>query len=154
MSCAALAATTLLWMAATPAPAQPNAPTPAPATALEPLFADIVARAQNLKAQAEAMRETDAPASEAFKTGVADLAALDSRGQQIVRDRGVDGDLACILRGISEDLPVKLAALQMAADKPARDTALRELVYLLNDNIEVLLAPPGPASGLAPDGSV
>ncbi len=71
-------------------------------------------------------------------------------GQKVVRERGNDGDLACILRGIAEDLPVKLAALQLASDPIARDSALKELIYLLNDNIEVILAPPGPASGIAP----
>ncbi|MDP3298952.1 MAG: hypothetical protein Q8M38_02505 [Phenylobacterium sp.] len=150
MPCAALAASTLLWMAASPAPARPEAPVPAPATALEPLFAEIVTRAQGLKVQAEALRQSAAPVSEAFKTGIADLAALDMKGQQIVRDRGNDGDLACILRGIAEDLPVKLAALQLANEAGARDTALRELIYLLNDNVEVLVAPPGPASGIPP----
>lgn len=150
MPCAALAASTLLWMAAGPVPARPEPPLPPAATALEPLFADIVSRAGALKREAEMMRQAQAPASDAFKTRIADLAALDMQGQQIVRDRGNDGDLACILRGIAEDLPVKLAALQLASDAGARDTALRELIYLLNDNVEVLVAPPGPASGMAP----
>lgn len=150
MPCAALAASTLIWMAAGPAPARAEAPLPPAAVALEPLFADIVGRASALKTEAEAMRQTEAPATEAFKTGIADLADLDMRGQQIVRDRGNDGDLACILRGIAEDLPVKLAALQLASEASARDNALRELIYLLNDNIEVLVAPPGPASGMPP----
>lgn len=151
MPCAALAASTLLWMAAGPASAPPEPPTPPPAVALEPLFAEIVSRAGALKAQAEAMRQGQAPASAAFKTGIADLAALDMKGQQIIRDRGNDGDLACILRGIAEDLPVKLAILQLASDAGARDSALRELIYLLNDNVEVLVAPPGPSSGVDPD---
>jgi len=148
MPCAALAASTLLLMAAGPAPARTEPPTPPPAVALEPLFAEIVSRAGALKTEAETLRQTEAPPPEAFKTAVADLAALDMKGQQIIRDRGNDGDLACILRGIAEDLPVKLAALQLASDAGARDNALRELIYLLNDNVEVLVAPPGPASGI------
>ncbi|MDP2215413.1 hypothetical protein [Phenylobacterium sp.] len=154
MPCAALAASTLLWMAAGPAPARPETPVPAPATALEPLFADIVARAQGLKGQAETLRQTKAVASEAFKTEIADLAALNMVGQQRVRDRGNDGDLACILRGIAEDLPVKLAALQLASEPADRDLALRELIYLLNDNVEVIIAPPGPSAGPAPGGAI
>ena len=103
MPCAALALSTLLWMTAGPAPAQAEPPMPPPAVALEPLFAEIVGRAGALKTEAEAMRQTQAPTTEAFKTGIADLAALDMKGQQIVRDRGNDGDLACILRGIAAE---------------------------------------------------
>jgi hypothetical protein len=150
MPCAALAASSLLWLTAGPVPAQAEPPLPPAASALEPLFADIVTRARALKAEAEAMGPSNAPATDDFKSGIADLAALDMAGQKVVRERGNDGDLACILRGIAEDLPVKLAALQLANDPTARDSALKELIYLLNDNIEVILAPPGPASGIAP----
>lgn len=150
MPCAALAASSLLWLTAGPVPARAEPPLPPAASALEPLFADIVTRARALKAEAEAMGQSGAPATEAFKTGIAELAELDMAGQKVVRERGNDGDLACILRGIAEDLPVKLAGLQLASEPAARDSALKELIYLLNDNIEVILAPPGPASGIAP----
>lgn len=150
MSCSAVAASALLWLAAAPAGAAPEAATPPPATALEPFFADIVGRAQSLKGRAEAMRKTQGAADAAFKTDLADLAELDMEAHQRLKARGTDGDLTCILRGIAEDLPVKMAALQMAADEAARDLALREMIYLLNDNIEVIVTPPSVTSDLAP----
>jgi hypothetical protein len=60
--------------------------------------------------------------------------------------RGVTDDLKCILRGISQDLPVKLKDVAEAKDAKARDFALREISYLLNDNVEVITAPPQPAA--------
>ena len=60
------------------------------------------------------------------------------------RERGTDGDLKCILRGISEDMPKKVEAVQAAATPAERATALSELSYLLNDNVEVITAPPQP----------
>ena len=55
-----------------------------------------------------------------------------------------DGDLKCILRGIAEDIPLKLDAVEAATSPAARATALSELTYLLNDNVEVVTAPPQP----------
>ncbi len=103
MSCSAVAASALLWLAAAPAGASPEAATPPPATALEPFFADIVGRAQSLKGRAEAMRKTQGPADAAFKTDLADLAELDMQAHQRLKARGTDGDLTCILRGIAEE---------------------------------------------------
>ena len=53
---------------------------------------------------------------------------------------------AAILRGISQDLPEKLAAVRAATTLKAQDLALRDMVYLLNDNVEVITAPPRPAA--------
>jgi hypothetical protein len=68
------------------------------------------------------------------------------QGHLILKERGTDNDLKCILRGISEDIPVKVAAVETAPDAAARKLALDELSYLLNDNVEVITSPPQPAA--------
>ena len=115
----------------------------------EPLYADIIGRARTLKAQAEAYRKgADAlrplPAFDDFKARTAALSDLDMKGHMDLAARGTDGDLKCILKGISQDLPKRLAEVASAATATARDTALRDLVYLLNDNVEGITAPPAP----------
>jgi hypothetical protein len=84
------------------------------------------------------------PAFTGFKAQAAELAAIDMQGHLILKERGTDGDLKCILRGISEDMPKKVAAVETAATPAERRVALDELVYLLNDNVEVITAPPQP----------
>jgi hypothetical protein len=66
------------------------------------------------------------------------------QGHVELAKRGTDGDLKCILRGISQDLPKKLADLTAAKTGPDQDQALRDMSYLLNDNVEVITAPPAP----------
>jgi hypothetical protein len=119
----------------------------------EPLFADIVARSGALKGvvqgwiDAGVMNQSDFAAGTAFggfRTRAVELAALDMQGHMILKDRGTDGDLKCILRGISEDIPVRIAALEAATTPAERRLALEELHYLLNDNVEVITAPPQP----------
>lgn len=152
MTCAAVAASALLWLAAAPASAELSAP---PAIlAQEPLFAEIVDRARSLKTQAEGLRASAEAPGDSFIRDVRRLAELDMQGQKIVRDRGNDGDLACILRGISEDLAVKLDALAGATEPSARENVLRELIYLLNDNVEVIVTPPSVQSGVPADGAI
>ena len=141
MSCIAAAMLSALWLAAAPAGAGAGA-TPPPVTATEPLFADIVKRAGALKAEVEALKATNAPIGEAFKTKVGELAALDMQAHRSLAERNLDGDLKCILRGISEDLPLKLKALEEAKSTTERDTAIADMGYLLNDNVEVITAPP------------
>ena len=68
------------------------------------------------------------------------------QGHVTLRERNVDGDLKCILRGISEDLPGRLDAVETAPDDRERSVALSELSHLLDDNAAVILAPPQPAS--------
>jgi hypothetical protein len=63
-----------------------------------------------------------------------------------LKERGAVDDLKCILRGISQDLPEKLKAVGAATTIKAQDLALRDMVYLLNDNVEVITAPPQPAA--------
>ena len=114
--------------------------------AAEPLFADIIGRARSLNASVEAFRKAAGapPKFDAFKAEVEALAALDMKGHVELAARGTDGDLKCILKGIAQDLPLKLADLMAAKDAPARDSALREMAYLLTDNVEVITAPPAP----------
>jgi hypothetical protein len=128
------------------AAAEPGAVAGAPVSvASEPLFADIVARASALKALSQGFSPEAAPAGWAdFRAQATELAGLDMQGHLILAERGVDGDLKCILRGIAEDIPVKLDAVEAAASPEARALALSELTYLLNDNVEVITAPPQP----------
>lgn len=136
------------------AAAEPAAVAGAPVSiAAEPLFADIVSRAGALKTVVEGWNGVLPADFSAFRTQAQELAALDMQGHLILKERGTDGDLKCILRGISEDIPLKLTAVETASDAAARAMALSELSYLLNDNVEVITTPPYPdaQSGLATD---
>ena len=133
------------------AAAEPAAPAGAPiSVAAEPLFADIVSRTGALKTVVDGWNGVPTD-FDAFRTRAEELAALDMQAHLILKERGTDGDLKCILRGISEDIPVKVAAVETAATDAARAAALSELSYLLNDNVEVITAPPQPdaQSGVA-----
>ncbi|MDX5393676.1 MAG: hypothetical protein LPJ86_07620, partial [Caulobacteraceae bacterium] len=110
--------------------------------------------ARSLKTQAEGLTASAEAPGNGFLRDVRRLAELDMQGQKIVRDRGNDGDLACILRGISEDLAIKLDALAGATEPSARENVLRELIYLLNDTVEVIVTPPGVQSGVPADGAI
>ncbi len=135
-----------------PPPMRPVATEAAPKgqnpLAREPLYADIVRRASGLRAQVEAYRKTPAAAGATppdfaqFKADIATLSALDMKGHVDLAQRGTDGDLKCILKGISEDLSKKLAEVEQASAPDARDKALEDMFYLLRDNIEVITTPP------------
>jgi len=157
MSCDAVAFSAFLWLASTSpvaAPGQVASVASAPhSVAGEPLFSDIVRRAGRLKADAEAWRASGLDGDTAslagypaFKAALGELAALDMQGHVTLAARGTDGDLKCILKGISQDLPVKLHDLEAAATPKARDQAVLELTYLLRDNVEVITSPPAPAA--------
>jgi hypothetical protein len=140
MSCDAVALLASLWLAAAPAAPAPQAQPPA-SVGQEPLFAEIAARAGALKAEVDAFRGQPASVTPDFKLRIEQLAAMDMQGHRTLAARNLDGDLKCILRGIAEDLPLKLQALEAATDPAARDAAVRDLAYLLNDNVEVITAP-------------
>jgi hypothetical protein len=161
MSCDAASLSLSLWLAAmAPFPAGTSAPTAQmaivtpPSVAREPLFSDIISRAGKLKDDVERLRAEAAstepfkplPGFDAFAREVAALSALDMEGHLELARRGVVDDLKCILRGISQDLPVKLKEVAEAKDAKARDLALRDMHYLLNDNVEVITSPPQPAA--------
>ena len=156
MSCGVALAISLLLsdpnvaLAAAEPPAAANAPV---SVAAEPLFADIVARAGLLHGEvqgwlaaglADRADFVSGAAFTGFKSHASELAALDMQGHLILKERGTDGDLKCILRGISEDIPVKVQAVEAAATPGERRVAMDELAYLLNDNVEVITAPPQP----------
>ena len=112
------------------AASQPPAAAGAPVSvAGEPLFADIIARSTELKALVDgwaASKAADAegffagPVFTGFKARADALSQLDMQGHLILKERGT-------------------------APTPAeRAVALSELSYLLNDNVEVITAPPQP----------
>jgi hypothetical protein len=156
MSCDAVALAATLWLASTsaaPMPATPGAAATPPSVAAEPLFTGIVKRASDLKAEAKAYEAAslDGDVSTlkdfaSFEHGVSELSALDMQGHVTLVQRGYTDDLKCILKGISQDLPVKLRALETAADARSRHAALDDMYYLLRDNVEVITAPPQPAA--------
>jgi hypothetical protein len=137
-------------VAAAQPPSVPGAPI---SVASEPLFVDIVTRSSGLKAIVDAWKAggtADASGFFAsadytgFKTRATALSSTDMQAHLILKERGTDGDLKCILRGISEDIPRKIAAVEAATTPAARSVALDELSYLLNDNVEVITSPPKP----------
>lgn len=157
MSCdAAASAAFILFAAFTgPAPAvQPVAAVAPASVASMPLFEDIVGRAGRLKSEVQQARTGLAGAAapkpladaDAFSAEVGKLAALDQQGSDWVRANNPGDDLKCILHGISQDLPVKLAAVKAAASAHDEDLALRDMFFLLRDNVEVITAPPKPAA--------
>jgi hypothetical protein len=120
----------------------------------EPLFKDIVGRAGSLKSQVDAYRKSVVGASEAitlpqfgqFSEAITELSLLDEKGHGVLVARGAKDDLKCILHGISQDLSAKLAAVVAAKTGHDQDAALRDMSYLLNDNVEVITAAPQPAA--------
>jgi hypothetical protein len=157
MSCDVALAAFLMFAQAGPAAPPPAvvAIVQAPASvAGEPLFTDIVGRAGRLKSQVDAYRKGLAGASEAitlpqfdqFSEAITELSLLDEKGHGVLVARGSTDDLKCILHGISQDLPAKLAAVVAAKTGHDQDAALRDMSYLLNDNVEVITAPPQPAA--------
>jgi hypothetical protein len=156
MSCDAVAIAATLWLASTSAAPPPATPAPLltpPSVAGEPLFVNIVQRAVRLKAQTKEFEAAPAGGGTGqlkgfagFETGVNQLSDLDMEGHVQLVQRGYTDDLKCILKGISQDLPVKLKALEAANDPKARHEALEDMFYLLRDNVEVITAPPQPAA--------
>jgi len=123
------------------------------AVAAEPLFMDIVSRAGGLKSIVDAWKSNgtadvsgffSGPDYTDFRTRAVALSTTDMQAHLVLKARATDGDLKCILRGISEDIPRRLEAVETATTPAARAVALDELSYLLNDNIEVITAPPRP----------
>jgi hypothetical protein len=157
MSCDVAAAAFLMFAAATgPSGASLTpavAETPVP-VASQPLFVDIVGRAGKLKAEVEHYRTGLAgasdvvalPRAEAFAADIGQLSAMDQQGSDWLKAHSSDGDLKCILHGISQDLQAKLAAVSAAKTEHDEDLALRDMAFLLRDNVEVITAPPAPAA--------
>ncbi|MEI7932425.1 MAG: hypothetical protein WCI21_05150 [Alphaproteobacteria bacterium] len=160
MSCDAVSALFLMFTASGPVPDAParlihiaelTVPAAPGSVAGEPMFADIIARASGLNSRVTALREAvkaspggGLPGYSNFKSEIAALAVADQAGSDELRKRGGDSDLKCILHGIYQDLPKRLSELEAAATPGDKDKALREMSYLLRDNVEVITAPPAP----------
>ncbi len=155
----ALAATVCLLSTsalAAPTPATPAAPAVGkapPSVATEPLFANIVSRAVKLRDETQAYEQgaldssiASKPGFSTFASDVGQLSSLDMQGHVTLAKRGVSDDLKCILKGMSQDLPVKLKALQTASNAKTRKQALEDMFYLLRDNVEVITSPPQPSA--------
>jgi len=165
MSCDAVAIAASLWLSsfdpsvaaggAHPALLIRAADTKPPRVSAEPMYRDIVKQAKALKSEVDGYLKAGAkaspadpasalPAFDAFKLKVTALSELDMKGHFDLAARNLDGDLKCILRGISQDLPKRLDEVAAAKDARAQAAALKEMAYLLNDNVEVITAPPAP----------
>lgn len=145
MSCDIAAAAFLFLASSGGAPQGMPVVQPSISVAKEPLYADIISRAGRLKGQVETFRKQGKVAAlDAFSAEVAALAELDMQGHLDLAKRGTDGDLKCILKGISVDLGKRMDELKAAQTWAAQEIALRDMAYLLNDNVEVITAPPAP----------
>ena len=156
MSCNLLFAATLL-LANEPTINTPSELTIVSSSPLlvEDLFAGLVEESRRLKLMVDSWMTADiladphfvhGAAYRDFKSSALALAEADMQGHLLLKARGTDGDLTCILRGISEDLPKKLALVEDAPIGPERQQAFEDLAYLLNDNVEVITTPPSPSS--------
>ena len=153
MSCDVAVAAFLLFTSSTggaPLQATPAIGTSPEVVLSAPLYRDIVKRAALLRSDVDSYRKsigtapTPLPGFDAFTTRVSELSALDERGHVDLlagNYTGDLGDLKCILHGISQDLKVKLNAVQTAKTGKDEDLALRDMRYLLNDNVEVIDPP-------------
>jgi hypothetical protein len=139
-------APSLLIRVADAKPAAPMNP-----LAREPLYADIVKRATALRSEVQAYQTgvgglAALPHFDQFKADIDTLSGLDMQGHLDLAKRGTDGDLKCILKGISQDLPRKLNEVETATTADARAAALKDMFYLLRDNVEVITTTPSVTS--------
>ena len=154
MSCDVAMAAYLILASAGPGGPPPNPvaslETPKP-VASQPLFVDIVKRAAFLRFAVQAYRTPALKASataktlpdfDRFQARIAELSQLDMQGHLELAKSGQDGDLKCILKGISQDLSLRLKDLMQAQTGAAEDGALRDMGFLLRDNVEVITTPP------------
>lgn len=84
-------------------------------------------------------------AMDSLRQSLGKLSSDNMTGHLTLKAQNADGDLACILRGISEDIPLKLAAFEQADTTEEQRLTLEELRHLLEDNAAVINAPSQPA---------
>lgn len=151
MNCSLAIATVLITAPAAEVQTPARVEASVSSTATSTQFDEVIAQARGLKATVDLwISGQDYRASgfiggedfTSFGARIGQLAELNMAHHHRLRTAGTDGDLTCILRGIGEDLPKKLEAIQAAPDDDERALALTEMAYLLNDNVEVILAPP------------
>jgi hypothetical protein len=118
----------------------------------QPLYREIVRRAAVLRGDVDSYSKSIAGAGalqpldgfDAFSGRVGALSGLDEQGHvELLAGAytGELGDLKCILHGISQDLKVKLTAVSTAKTIQDEEAALRDMRYLLNDNVQVIDPP-------------
>ena len=141
----------MVLAAALPAAAYDNATTVNPLSR-EPLYAGLVASAQQLKAQtivfAPSVGLLAQPGFQTYLQQVKALSDGDMKGHLDLKARGTDRDLKCILMGVSLDLGNKLHDIEGAKSDADMATALTNLESLLSDNIDVIVTPDTADSGL------
>lgn len=138
---AAASAIAAVLLIATPAPGAPVADS----VASEPMFAEIVSRASILRdrvAAYVAAPDAPLPGFASFSADINRLSDLNANGSAELRARGNDDDLKCILDGIAVDLKFRLGEVEAATTADQREDALKEMSYLLRDNVEVITTPP------------
>lgn len=127
---------------------------PVSAVSKEPFYAGIIATAGQLQAQTDTFSATGtlsllaSPEFSRYAAAIRDLSARDLKGHEDLKARGTDRDLKCILKGVSLDLGLKLAAVQTAKSDADLKAALSEMSLLLSDNIDVIATPATADSGL------
>jgi len=127
---------------------------PVNAVSREPLYAGLVKSAKKLKAETDRLAVRPALGTlrtARFKTYARDIHALsanDLKGHYVLRDRGTDNDLKCILMGVSRDLEIKMTTIETAKTDAELGTAFHDMSQLLSDNVDVIMAPATADSGL------
>ncbi|MFT4089761.1 MAG: hypothetical protein QM645_03440 [Asticcacaulis sp.] len=120
----------------------------------EPFYADLIQRAQTLKATTDAFAAapkmsllTD-PAFEAYGRDVVALTELNLKAHYDLKARGTDNDLKCVLMGVSLDLPIRLEGIRVSTTEQELKDTLEDMAFLLEDNIDVIRTPATVDSGL------
>jgi hypothetical protein len=112
--------------------------------ASEPLYADIVNRAQKLRTKSLTLGKSSRLrllTSAKFKTfgqNIEDLSSLNLKAHLDMKARGTDTDLKCVLMGVSRDLPKKLNDIKTSKTDADLKVNFERLSDLLRDNIEVI----------------
>lgn len=126
---------------------------PVSAVSREPYFADILRRAEALKAKSEDFAAQNdlaflhSPAFKAYQAELSELSALTLKGHEILKARGTDSDLKCILMGLHRDMK-RRAETTPPADQAAMRAYFTDIGLLMRDTIEVIETPATTDSGL------
>jgi hypothetical protein len=120
----------------------------------EPLYAGLVRSAKSLKADTDrfaahpSLAVVSTPRFKTYARNIRALSAGDLKGHYVLRDRGTDSDLKCILLGVSRDLEIKMTAIEAAKTDADLGKAFHDMSDLLSDNIDVIVTPATADSGL------
>jgi len=126
----------------------------ASAISREPLYAGLVKSAKALKAETDRfaahpiLSVRDTARFRAYTHNIRTLSAGDLKGHYVLRDRGTDSDLKCILMGVSRDLAIKMTAIETAKSDGDLAIAFHDMSDLLSDNVDVIVTPATADSGL------